>query len=830
MSQTFAQLKSAVRAIIFPSGEASSLIAAHDKAFIDALIDLQTWVSCLQTDNTSIFPQCSTLYNCGITVFDAPRGRIKKISVIGSEKAPSPSGDIVLTGSFSPQITDPTTAPVSLGAVSSANLYVLETLCLGSACKTKEVPGYFNITINYSTPTGPGILVKRVTLNDCNTVQTDQINVASGSAIYIQIAPVNVPSRNVLGSGGAQLTVNVRQYVASDVLTPTPAFCEEISYKQIEPDYVQKYWNHARQRRFCPSIPFFFGLNPEGSGLHRYPPVPTDATVPAGLAILPLGYSYPQADTDKHHRARVGLWALERQKIYIVPWLNSDESVIVKWDGIKRSWAPADPIDDDPLLIEAVTQYVRKDHFTFWERDPQMAQEATAAYGEARQKLIHECREETRIRGNEPSFARSSAGSLTLFYNNQQTATASCPSGQTGSQAFVTIAAGTVASSLSQADADAQALAQAQQQAQAQLNCQQPQQTYTNTPQTYTATCVTGTGTPVTVTIPAGQFSSVVSQAVADGLAMAAAQTQAQTQLSCAYTNTAQTYTAVCPNQATAGVPTMTSNTTPSGVASSSSVTVGQAYQGFLPAGTQTGGWYATGSLPQWLQYQFTAAQVVTSYSLTRTPLGGYITFAQTPGPSPTPSAWMLQGSTDGTNFTTIDTQSGVVFSDDLAKTFTVANPGLYLYYRILVSATASPPVIYTEFFNITCCLAGLQFFTSQYNVQTTPAGTFTSQISQADADAQAMTAAHNAANTALVCTGGNPTLFYNTAQTGFYSLTCRFSQHTAIIIKQPVIAAGTYSSITSQADANQQAKNAANTLAQSGARGQCQALGGASQ
>jgi hypothetical protein len=489
---------------------------------------------------------------------------------------------VVLTGTFSPEITDAATSPTSLGVISAADLYVIETLGLGSACHGKKVPQYFNVTIYYTGADGkPAEIVRRVTLNDCNTVQTDQVNLVAGSTVYVSIAPVNVPVDNTPGSGGAQITVNVRQYVSTDILLPTDEYCSEIEYRQTEPAYVQKYWSQARRDRHCPSIPFFFGLSSRLTGMNHYPPVPTDADVPAGLAILPLGFHYPQTDTDKKHRSLVGLWAIERQKIYIAPWINSSETVIVKWDGIKRSWADTDPIDDDPLLAEAVLAFVRQNHFTYWDRDYEAAAAAQAAYNEARAKLIHECREETRVRGDEPSLARATSinsGTGSLFYNTAQSATANCASGQTGNPVTVTIPAGTVASSTSQADANATALAQAQQQAQAKLDCQQPTVTYLNAAQSYTASCVGETGaptptggTPVTVTIPAGQFTSTISQEDADDQAKAAAQSQAESQLTgCIWQNSAQTYTAICPVNSSVTA----SSTTPAGTYSS---TVSQA-------------------------------------------------------------------------------------------------------------------------------------------------------------------------------------------------------------------------------------------------------------
>lgn len=65
--------------------------------FVDAVIDLQQWVECLQQNNTFLFPQCATYYNCGLTIIDsAPRGIIKRVSVIDKAKA-LPSQNITAT-------------------------------------------------------------------------------------------------------------------------------------------------------------------------------------------------------------------------------------------------------------------------------------------------------------------------------------------------------------------------------------------------------------------------------------------------------------------------------------------------------------------------------------------------------------------------------------------------------------------------------------------------------------------------------------------------------------------------------------------------------------
>lgn len=541
--QTWGQIRQDQRRLIWPSGEASSLVKAHDAAFLAAIIDLQQFVACLQSDNVSIFPQCSTFYNCGITTFDLPRGRVKKISVIDSTPPPAPTGDIALTTTLTPDITGSETIPTSLGAIPASDIYVVEITGQGSGCG-KPVAQYFQVTVIYTDNAGVVKSFSRnVYVSDCATNQTQQINTLIGKNVYVSVKPVNQPA----ATGSATIVVNVRKFNPLDVITPTPDWCSEIQYRQTEPAYVQKYWKRSKECGGVLNPWFFFDIKP---------PVPTDANVPSGLPMLPLGYHYPQQDTDKKHRSRQGLWAIERQKAYITPFINSTEIVVVKWDGIKRDWEDGDPIDDDPLLAEAIRAYVRWDHYKYWERDENMAATAQADWNDARSRLIMECREETRVRGDEPSFARQSNPGVVgnLFYNTIQSFTASCPAGAVGDPVTIQIAAGLVASAVSQADADAKAQAQAQTQAIAQLNCQTPPTTFLNAAQSFTAVCSGNgiapnpDGVPQTVNIPAGIYQSTISQADADAQALAAAQQQAQTLLSCTFYNSAQTFTANCPD------------------------------------------------------------------------------------------------------------------------------------------------------------------------------------------------------------------------------------------------------------------------------------------
>lgn len=433
MPYTFGQLKSDLRALIFPAGEAPNLVRAHDKTILDALIEIQTFVECQQQNNTNLYPQCATLYNCGLTVIDsAPRGKILKVSVI------------------------------------------------------------------------------------------DKIDPATG------LENADSPDD----------------------------WCSEIFYNPIDACHIHSYYRSAKRSGCCPSIPLFFGLGAGVCGKAEFP-VPTDEGLPAGLPGLPLGFHYSQDSTDRTRgRARGGVWAQERGQIWVAPWIQSLETVVVKWDGIKRTWADADPIDNDPLLLRAIKCFVQKEHAD--EFDHEFSEGATfdVKWRDALALLVHQCREETRARECETSHARA-ATVTTLYYNDEQSGTAQCKDSETGSPVTVTIPAGSVGSNISVNDANQKAKDQALAQAKTQLVCIPIPVTFFNDEQTATAQCLGEEGAPppeglaITVTIPANTVSSIVSKADANAQALAQAQATADSQLSCLFWNAAQTFTATCPTGST---------------------------------------------------------------------------------------------------------------------------------------------------------------------------------------------------------------------------------------------------------------------------------------
>jgi hypothetical protein len=97
----------------------------------------------------------------------------------------------------------------------------------------------------------------------------------------------------------------------------------------------------------------------------------------------------------------------------------------------------------------------------------------------------------------------------------------------------------------------------------------------------------------------------------------------------------------------------------------------GEAYPNLIDNNINTK--YLTNNASGWVQYQANATYVVTSYTIT----------SANDAPERDPLAWVLQGSDNGNNWTTIDTRSNEDFPNRLqTRTFTFSNSTPYVYYR----------------------------------------------------------------------------------------------------------------------------------------------------
>jgi hypothetical protein len=87
--------------------------------------------------------------------------------------------------------------------------------------------------------------------------------------------------------------------------------------------------------------------------------------------------------------------------------------------------------------------------------------------------------------------------------------------------------------------------------------------------------------------------------------------------------------------------------------------------------------WFYTG-VSGWLQYDLGRTEIVRQYTLASS-------FDQVPRD---PKDWQLQGSNDAVAWTTLDTQANQAFAERYElKTFTIANPAAYRYYRLNITA-----------------------------------------------------------------------------------------------------------------------------------------------
>ena len=347
--------------------------------------------------------------------------------------------------------------------------------------------------------------------------------------------------------------------------------CTKVEYHQVSFEQLQRYVHVCERCNASPAVAdelltSIFGIfrrkrrypRPTDEGFEDQPP-------------LPPGFHYPQASTDASGRSPGGVWAIHRGRVYISPWIQSTESVVVEWVGLKSKWGDADTVDDDIKFKQAMRLHVLMQHESAYGEASRAADLHDQFYGNnsrgipgALPTLIHECKEQTRLRatGAENSSASASAAQglgklLGQFFNDiaaQYTAT--CPSGQTGS-VTANVLVGSVPSNISVADANAKAQAKAQADAIAKLVCEDAEVVFLNTVQSATAFCPAAsgnnpaaTGTPVTKTTAAGKYSSSVSQQAADDAAYAAALRLAELERdatgACTYHNAAASFTANC--------------------------------------------------------------------------------------------------------------------------------------------------------------------------------------------------------------------------------------------------------------------------------------------
>lgn len=245
----FADLVTELRGDIWPEGVPESLSAPINKNFEAAVTHLQRYIPCLQTRNINRYPQCSTYFQGGKTVIDAPKGRINKVYTI--------------------------------------------------------------------------------------------LNTA-GEEVY-------------------------------------PALFRQVTKDELE----------------CNSLKLLSLV---------YPPKNSNSEE------LPMGFKYPEEDSDykvnsegekkatKHGRAVLGQWAVDNSRIYISPWINSDEVVVVEWDGVKTRYNSEDAVIEDIDFKRAVKLFVQREVARDFDNDYERYKYMTLDFDMAMGDLIHECKKQTEVK------------------------------------------------------------------------------------------------------------------------------------------------------------------------------------------------------------------------------------------------------------------------------------------------------------------------------------------------------------------------------------------------------------------------------------------------
>ena len=141
-------------------------------------------------------------------------------------------------------------------------------------------------------------------------------------------------------------------------------------------------------------------------------------------------------------------------------------------------------------------------------------------------------------------------------------------------------------------------------------------------------------------------------------------------------------------------IPTMTSNTSPSGIASasssySSSYYPWKAFDGEDESGTDSR-WisYPTGTYAsQWISYEFESTVTISGYSIVPE-IGGCV--------DRSPNTWYFQGY-DGSSWVSLDYRTGYTISDwetDYDRQFIIKDPQSYSKYRLYVTAVNGSDVV----------------------------------------------------------------------------------------------------------------------------------------
>lgn len=133
-------------------------------------------------------------------------------------------------------------------------------------------------------------------------------------------------------------------------------FCDPVTYVETDKNDLLS-WS----RWFMKSSPFWSPWL--GSNIQQ----PANS----GLPALPAGFTQAASSTnDPWGRALFGLWAKDKDRLLIAPWLQSYEDVVVEWEGYKSKWDDTDVVPSSPDYVRAIKLFVQREFARDFERDP----------------------------------------------------------------------------------------------------------------------------------------------------------------------------------------------------------------------------------------------------------------------------------------------------------------------------------------------------------------------------------------------------------------------------------------------------------------------------
>lgn len=121
---------------------------------------------------------------------------------------------------------------------------------------------------------------------------------------------------------------------------------------------------------------------------------------PASGRNLPMGFDTPTASSDAvSGRALTGVYALDPTacRLYVAPWLQTTESLVVEWQGIKREWKDADLVTDDPDFVRLISAFVDREYGRKWS-SPDLATRERV-WAETLADMMATCEEDTKLHG-----------------------------------------------------------------------------------------------------------------------------------------------------------------------------------------------------------------------------------------------------------------------------------------------------------------------------------------------------------------------------------------------------------------------------------------------